>query len=455
MMALVCFIMFMGGSTLLYLDIIDWPLPPTEGPVWMFHTDYTGITKASVEVWIALGMLLLYPAWHLLGYVVARAFDEGFFLKTVSYDDVKSRIRPKPESKFAVQRGKNPREITRDAIEAIGGISEYVKAGNKVLIKPNISGGNPLITGSYTSIEVVDEIVKMVKEQGAEPFVVDSDMIWTKFEPVAEAQGWKTWAKNAGVKIKNLAGTRWVRFDFGSKSSIGKVPVSNELVKADVIISVPTMKTHLLTNITIAMKNMYGTFPEEAKAKFHRYGIENVVYEVNEAFTPNLVLIDGTIGGEAWGPLSCNPVTFETVIASNDVVAADAIACKMIGYDPMVVAHVNKAHTEGLGDATIPFDLASLPYSHPKDGNWIKPEPLVTAFYEALCEFVLLIPGMQVTFDLAADFMLFGLATLPIFRDLTPATLGVLNDVFGALFRSGYRGVKWVQENLGAFRGLS
>ena len=167
-----------------------------------------------------------------------------------------------------------------------------------------------------------------------------------------------------------------VRFDFGEDSAIGIVPVSKDVVKADVIISVPTMKTHLLTNVTLGMKNMYGSFPEENKAKFHRFGIENVIYEVNKAFTPNLTIVDGTIGGEAFGPLSCKPVGFETIIASNDVVAADAIACRIIGYDPFEVTHVKMGHEEGLGNARVPFDLSKLEKPHAKDGNWVKPEPL-------------------------------------------------------------------------------
>jgi len=69
---LVAFIIFMGGSTLLYLDVIRWPIPDTQGSVWVFHTDYTGIRKEDVPVPLAAAMLLLYPLWLYLGYVVAE-----------------------------------------------------------------------------------------------------------------------------------------------------------------------------------------------------------------------------------------------------------------------------------------------------------------------------------------------------------------------------------------------
>lgn len=451
LMVLISLGFFMGGSTLLYLDVVGWPLPPTPGPIWMFHTDFTGIAKADVNVAISVFMLLLYPLWHLGGYMLALRLDQGSFLwRMVSYRDVKSR-RDIGVTKISVQRGDSPRENTRKAIDNIGGMEKYVKQGDKVLLKANICGGNPHIKGSFTSIEVVDELIEMIQKIGAKVSVIDSDMIWTKFDPIAQAEGWKEYAQKTNIPLINLAKTEMVRFNFGEKSAIGIVPVSKELVEADVIISVATMKTHLLTNVTLAMKNMYGTFPEENKAKFHRFGIENVVVEVNKAFTPNLTIIDGSIGGEASGPLSSKRVDFETIIASNDVVAADSVACQLMGYDPLEVKHVKMAHDAGLGDARVVFDTSILPYPHKKDKNWEKPDPSVTELYEALIEAFLHVPGMQVFFDGAADFVLFGLATLPIFRDVTPEVERKLNkllaDILRSISESGVNITRGTEEN--------
>jgi uncharacterized protein (DUF362 family) len=452
--AVVSILLFIGGSSLLYMDVVPWPLPFRNGSVWMFHTLITGIDKADVPVNLVIFMFLLYPVWHSLGYLFALRLDVGaLVLRIVSYENVKSR-REKPATDFAVRRGESPRRITREAVEAIGGMGGFVKEGDRVLIKPNICGGNPKIVGTYTSQEVVEELVRMVREVGAEPIVADADMIWTRFEPVAEEQGWNGWAEGTGVPLVNLTKTERVRFDFGRGSATGIVPVSRELVDADAIISVPTMKTHLLTSITIGMKNMYGTFPQENKARYHRFGIEDVICDVNRAFTPNLTVIDGTVGGEAWGPLSSTPVHSKTVIASNDVVAADAVACQIMGYDPFDIVHLKRAHEEGLGDAGVVFDPASLPYRHPKDGGWEKPDPEVSKFYETLVENFLLLPGMQKFFDLAANFVLYGTATMPFLMDLTPEFEGVLDDILGMILRSGYRGSDWGEGDFEMFMGL-
>ncbi len=123
-----------------------------------------------------------------------------------------------------------------------------------------------------------------------------------------------------------------------------------------------------------------------------------------------------------------------------------------MGYDPLSVEHIKKAHEEGLGDAGVTFDMKTLPYPHEKDGKWERPEPAVTALYEGLIELSLLLPGMQMFFDLGADFMLFGLATLPIFRELTPETERLFNTILGdillALSRSGYSESEWAKEGI-------
>jgi uncharacterized protein (DUF362 family) len=450
--AIVSILLFVGTSSLLYIDVIHWPLPYRMGSVWMFHTLITGIDKADVPSSLVIAMFLLYPVWHALGYIFALRQDMGAFIpQTVSYEHVKSK-KKRPKTKIAVRRGLLPSQITREAVEALGGMKSFVKEGDKVLIKPNICGGNPKIEGSFTSFEVVEELVKMVREVKAEPFVVDADMIWTQFEPVAEEQGWIEWADRMNVPLVNLTKTESVYFQFGKESATGIVPVSKELVDADVIISVPTMKTHLLTSITIGMKNMYGTFPQENKAKYHRFGIEEVICDVNRAFTPNLTVIDGTVGGDSWGPLSCTPVYAQTVIASNDVVAADAVACQLMGYDPYNIIHLKRAHEEGLGDASYVYELSNLPYKHPKDGNWTKPDPMVSTFYESLVEYFLLLPGMQKFFDLTADFVLYGMATTPFLKDLPPELEKVLDDILSMILRNGLRGSTWKAGDLEKFK---
>jgi uncharacterized protein (DUF362 family) len=428
-------LVFVIFSSLLYADLIKCVFPffsGMKGSGFMLHTNLTGISKAQVPSFAVVFLFLLYPFWMFAGYATAlllqkrrRKSKEIYSLK-----DVRSRDRRGPAG-FAVARNPKSGQAVKEAIAALGGMEKFVGQGDRVLIKVNICGGVPEIKGTYTSTDVAGVIVDMVRAAGGEPTLADADMVWTKFWRAAEDSGWKEWARQKGVRLLNLTETRIVRFDFGKDSALGVERVSKELIDADVIISLPTMKTHLLTGVTMGMKNMYGTFPEVDKAKYHRKQIEDVIYEINSAFRPTLTVIDGTIGGEAIGPLSCRPVNFQTVIASGDVVAADSVACQLMGYDPMDITHIHKASDHGLGNAGVKYDLSDLPYEHSagKDGNWDRPDPRVKDFYEWGIEFLLKLPGWETLFNVGADFFLYDLSRLPVLRYFTPALLQLLNDV--------------------------
>jgi uncharacterized protein (DUF362 family) len=432
---------FILDGIALYLDLIRWYIPGIVnqlGSVWMFHTNITGIKKSDVPLSIVILMFLIYPIWLYLGYVIIQYLTRPKIInKTYSYEDVRSR-KPIQETITSVFRDPDTRKCVRECISNLGGIQKFVKRGDNVLIKANISGGNPEIEGSFTSIDVVDEVVKIIKKACGHPCVVDADMVWTEFWPVANLQGWKIWSRSTNTCLINLSDTDLAYFDFGKGSVLGKTLISKNMIDADVIISIPTMKTHLLTAVTLGMKNMYGTFPEIDKVKFHKAGIEEVIFEINKAFKPNLTIIDGSIGGESFGPLSSVPVNFQTIIASNNVVAADSIACELMGYDPLDILHIRKAYENGLGNI-VDFNFKNLPYSNLKDGNWDRPDPRATKFYEEVIEEVLHlpIPYLENFFDLASDFILYDFATLPIFKDLTPIAEKILYDViFFRLFES-------------------
>lgn len=428
-------LVFVIFSSLLYADTIRCVFPffsGMKGSEFMLHTNLTGISKAQVPSSVVVFLFLLYPFWLFGGYAAAlltqkrrRRSKEVYSLK-----DVKSRDRSGTVG-FAVARNPKAAVAVEEAIATLGGMDKFVRPGDKVLIKINICGGVPEIKGTFTSTDVAGVIVDMVRAAGSEPIIADADMVWTKFWKAAEDSGWKDWARQKGVRLVNLSETKIVRFDFGKDSALGVERVSKDLIDADVIISAPTMKTHLLTGVTLAMKNMYGTFPEVDKARYHRKQIEDVIYEINSAFRPTLTVIDGTIGGEAIGPLSCKPVNFQTVIASGDVVAADSVASRLMGYNPLDITHILKASEHGLGDANAKYDLNDLPYSHAgnKDGNWDRPDPKVKDFYEWGVEFLLKLPGWDTLFNIGADFILYDLARLPVLKYFTPAVLQLLNDI--------------------------
>ena len=497
---LIIVLSFISFSLMLYLDIFKCSFPvvcnASSGcdncaSEFMLHTHIwpnTGIEKSSIPFPLVVVFFLLYPVWIYLGYAIALTKSKsrkiGILPGFYTYGNVKSRKRFSSNARFSIIRypdvGNNVTGL-KDAIDRVfrefGDIWPTFEDNNapriplKVLIKVNICGGVPDNPATYTSMDLVEYVVHKVRERGGKPIICDADMIWTKFWENARAIGWVDRINDINsqpeaiafrssyrditdtdyVSLLNLSETDQVKFYFGEGTIFGdneernKDRVSKELLDADLIISIPKMKTHLLTGVTLGMKNMYGTFPEIDKAKYHKEGINDVIYFVNYAFPPTLTIIDGSIGGEAIGPLSANSVQYNTIIASRNVVIADAIASKLMGYDSPFdqITHLklvkdnqsNQRDMRLLKD--IPEDLSypakelikkhNLP-PNPKDGNWDRPDQEMADKYENFMEILLMLPLVQSLFNIGADFFLFDAARLPILKHLNTAILQILYE---------------------------
>ena len=118
------------------------------------------------------------------------------------------------------------------------------------------------------------------------------------------------------------------------------------------IITVPSMKTLHHTTITMGLKNMFGMLTTRYKYPMHRYGMNNIIYDICKTLPPTLSVIDGFYGKSGSGPWKGPPVKMDTIIASNDPVAADATAARCIGIDPLIIDHVRWLHEAGMGEIT-------------------------------------------------------------------------------------------------------
>jgi uncharacterized protein (DUF362 family) len=116
------------------------------------------------------------------------------------------------------------------------------------------------------------------------------------------------------------------------------------------VISAAKMKTHMATKVTLGMKNMFGLLPDKFKGKFHMNGISKVVVDINTVIKPALTVIDGFVAMEGRGPTDGTPVKMDLIIAGKDVVATDATAARVMGFDPHEISHIRTAAQKGLGN---------------------------------------------------------------------------------------------------------
>ena len=123
------------------------------------------------------------------------------------------------------------------------------------------------------------------------------------------------------------------------------------LDEVDTIISVPTLKTHASTMVTIGMKNLLGCIPYYQRMVAHRKGIEESIVDVYSYLADRcVVVVDALVALEGpEGPTSGNPVPLGLVVAGNDAVAVDSVCCKIIGFEPRKVKHIRLAEEKDLG----------------------------------------------------------------------------------------------------------
>ncbi|MRR13277.1 DUF362 domain-containing protein, partial [bacterium] len=118
------------------------------------------------------------------------------------------------------------------------------------------------------------------------------------------------------------------------------------------VVHLPTMKCHVYTTTTGAMKNAFGGLLGRDRHYAHSLIHETLVdlLAIQKDIHPGVfALMDGTVAGDGPGPRTMRPVEKNVILAGADQVAIDAVAASMMGFDPMGIAYIRLAHERGLG----------------------------------------------------------------------------------------------------------
>jgi len=254
---------------------------------------------------------------------------------------------------LAVARGGNdPEALTRAAVNAIGGIGRFVPQGANVLIKPNYC--SPQIrsyeSAATTNPWVVGTLVKMAFEAGAAKVVVFDYPFGGSSTSSASKSGIADQVAAAGGQMEYVDPKKFVLTDLPDAKSLHSASFYSEVINADVVINVPIAKTHSTTGLTLGMKNMMGVVLNRIAIHddIHRRIADLAMY-----VRPELTVVDAVRILIANGPVSAslNDVRkIDTVIASADVVAADAYATRLFGWtDPNRLGYIKYGVEWGLG----------------------------------------------------------------------------------------------------------
>ena len=252
-------------------------------------------------------------------------------------------------SRVAVIKGPRGHEPVLKALDLID-YKEALKGWERVLVKVNFITTKTWDSGATTDPIVVEAIIQRLKELSMEVIVVESDATITNATKAFQVTGMAEMCERNEVEWINLRRDKdRVELPIPGGTALKKIVVPRIVAESGVV-SAAKMKTHTETGVTLGMKNLFGLLPDKFKGKYHMKGMHKVVADITTAINPHLTVVDGFVAMEGRGPVGGSPVQMETIVAGRDVVAVDATAARLMGFDPHEIGHIQMAHDRGLGE---------------------------------------------------------------------------------------------------------
>lgn len=141
------------------------------------------------------------------------------------------------------------------------------------------------------------------------------------------------------TRVKNL----------GKTSKIKNFFFPNDLFKVDIIVSIPKMKTHHWTGVTLSMKNLFGVMPGIVygwpKNVLHWAGLQECIFDITATLKPHLAIVDGIVGMEGDGPIMGTPIQSNVIVIGKNFPAVDSTCARIMGIDPEKILYLK--HSSG------------------------------------------------------------------------------------------------------------
>jgi len=258
---------------------------------------------------------------------------------------------------MAAVRGGEPDIMFDRAIAAFGGIGQFVKKDDKVLVKPNIGWDVGPERGANTNPQLVGRIITHCLQAGAKEVAV--------FDHTCDP--WRLAYKNSGIEraVKDAGGKivsgdsegyyRKVAVPGGER--LRETQVHELYLGANAVINVPVLKHHGSSQLSIGMKNLMGTVWD--RGFWHRNDLHQCIADFMTFQPPCLTVVDAYRVLKQNGPRGVSDddaVLMKSLIVARDFVAADAAAARLFGVDPASIPHIQIAAAMGLGK----MDLTGL-----------------------------------------------------------------------------------------------
>jgi len=264
-------------------------------------------------------------------------------------------------SKVGVVRTK-PETVLRDILRVteLAGLAEALDRGARTILKNNLSW-HLMYPSANTTPWQLEGAILALHEAGLRDLVcVENETVVTSAEKGEVLNKQRPVCEHYGVPVKynfKPSDMTWRRYEPKAEMLVldevfPKGIFIPDLFHGTNVVHLPTVKCHIYTNITGAMKNAFGGLLDNRRHYCHSVIHEALVDLLaiqKEIHKGIFVLTDGTTAGNGPGPRTMLPETKNVLLASSDCVAIDAVSAKLMGFEPMEHRFIRLAHERGLG----------------------------------------------------------------------------------------------------------
>ena len=254
-------------------------------------------------------------------------------------------------------KGGEPVQMFDKAIESLGGMKNFVKTGQTVVIKPNIGWDALPERAANTNPQLIKRIIEQCYSAGAKQVYVFDNTCdeWIK---CYEKSGIRYAVKDAGGKmVPGNSEGNYHEVDIRAGKKLKNAKIHELILSSDVFLNVPVLKSHSSTQVTVSMKNHMGIVWD--RRYWHRNDLDQCIADFATYRKPTLNIVDAYRVLTKRGPKGVSDedvILMKSLIISRDIVAADAASAKLFGLEPSTIRHIKLADEAKAGT----LDLTKL-----------------------------------------------------------------------------------------------
>ncbi len=230
--------------------------------------------------------------------------------------------------------------------------------GKRVLLKPNVGRLAKSRSGVTTDPDVVAAAIDVFLAAGAEVAIGESPIVGVQTLKAFEEAGIGEVARERGCVLIDMDARKYVSLPVPEGLAIERLKVCADVFDFDFVVSMPVMKMHMHTGVTLSVKNMKGCLWRRSKVDLHMLppvegceekSLDIAIADLSGVLRPHLTIVDGTTGLEGLGPSAGDPKTMDVCVVSGDALAADAVSCFLMGMSAFDVPHLRMGAERGHG----------------------------------------------------------------------------------------------------------